>query len=301
MENGASVIVATYKRPELLDRCLTALLGQSAMMPFEIIVSEQGGDPETKNVLWKHSSDKRLKVLDLVGKPLTQARNAAISAAKYGLVIIMDDDCMAAPDWLTAITEPFKDADVGVITSFSEFGGTSTAFRKVALDKAGYFDENFRVWPLSFAFREDADLLFRVLDTGCKYVITKEARFEHVHKQPVGLTAKIKYVLRRAWLHQTDVLLYKKHPLRSTQQLNGYVLLNVKYGFWIPFFEDFKKATGLWHHDKKMMLSSPQGVKLLEASNPLTIAVVLSGGLFYAAFIKLVRLIGSVRYGKLLL
>ncbi|RPH30553.1 glycosyltransferase, partial [bacterium] len=57
MNPRASVVIPTYRRPELLERCLGMLLVQeTAGMPFEIIVADDAADPQTKALVERKGS-----------------------------------------------------------------------------------------------------------------------------------------------------------------------------------------------------------------------------------------------------
>ena len=55
---AASVVVPTYRRPDLLERCLNALLSQTfAPSDYEIIIVDDGPEsPETRRLVetWQH-------------------------------------------------------------------------------------------------------------------------------------------------------------------------------------------------------------------------------------------------------
>jgi len=299
---GASIIVATYNRAYLLKQVLNALLKQKTKYSYEIIVVNDDSKDRTEEVLNQYNNDRRVKIINLkntMGPAVT--RNVGFKAAKYTVAIVMDDDCIAGDNWLNNMLKPFSDKEVGVSSHYyvkanGEFfyGGTSTAYLSKAVKSAGYFDYRFTALPIKFTFREDTDLVLRIKEMGYKVAYAKGANFLHVHKLPTKLIDKIKYLLTRIWIHQTDVLLYKKHPDKTK------ILLGVKAGFLISPLSDYKKATGLWEGNT-LSVSSPQGVAFIKGENILSTFLVTSVGIAYTFLMKLVRLYGSIRYGKLLL
>lgn len=200
----------------------------------------------------------------------------------------MDDDCIPAKDWLTDLVSGFDSPDVGAVSAFDIYGGTSTAFRKEALDKVGLYDEEY------FYYREDTDLVFRILDAG--YRAKKvHAKFTHMHEYPQGFVAGLKYAKERLKYHTNDVQLYKKHPKRAKE------FLDVRFGFLINPIKDFQVVTGKWHKRGKFQLSSPRGVVFIENKTPIhTIAIFLTS-IAYVFAVKLARFYGSIKYKKLLL
>lgn len=258
-----SVIVATKNHSNLLKEMLQALQGQT-FNSFEIIVIDDGSTDNTAQIVGQFRGVKYAK------NPKTgpaAARNAGIRASKGKIIAVMDDDCFAAKDWLEKLIEPFaKNPKIGITTSFNEYGGTSTAYRKDALERAGLFDEEF---PSNY--REDTDTVFKVLDLGYRVQRT-QAEFEHKHESPKGVFKTILYGIHRVAKHQVDPLLYKKHPKRTQE------FLKIKYGFWRPPTEDFKVATGMWKN--KIEFSSPQGIIFIENKSIFHTIVIIFGGLF---------------------
>lgn len=308
---SASIIVSTFNRSDLLEKCLNAIFSQKPVVRFEVIVVNDGSTDDTDKILEKFKKRKNFKAINLKqSRGPSIARNIGIAVAKYPIIIVMDDDCIPYKNWLTNLTKPFSNPSVGISTSFSMYGGTSTAYLKKALDSVGLFDPKFSIRPLSFTYREDADLVFRILDAGYKQIFVKNARFKHVHKVPKGFYKKVKYAIKRIWIKQADVLLYKKHPERAKK------VLNPKHGFFIPPIIDFRRALGLWlceevrtsdinkfkkQYGPRMSLSTPQGFVLIEAKNFLNVSINFLLAIIYALSLKFVRLIASIRYGKLLI
>ncbi len=299
---GASIIVSTYNRSRLLRRALNSLLKQKAKAKYEIIVVDDGSTDNTQEVLKGYSKNRKVKAIKLESpRGPAIARNKGFAESKYPILIVMDDDCIASKRWLENMLKPFSDPHVGVSSHYYVkvngqyvYGGTSTAYLKKALDIVGYFDPRYTAWPISFAYREDTDLVFRILDIGYKVVYPRGASFQHLRSVPIKLLDKMKYAIKRVWIHQSDVLLYKKHPVRSKN------LLGVKFGFLASPLSDFKRATGLWEGDD-YRVSSPQGVTLIKGYSTIAKIMTFVIGIKYAILLKLVRLIGSIRYGKLLL
>jgi len=212
---NASIIVATYNRADIIEKTLHGMLNQDYPSDYEIIVINDGSTDNTNQILQKFSRYKKIRIYNLEknsGPAL--ARNIGIKAAKYPIIVIMDDDCIPEKNWLRKLISGFH-GNVGITTSYSMYGGTSTAFLKKAIDEVGYFDESF-----PFSYREDSDLLFRILDRGYEIRYVKNAKFKHLHNPPRTMKEKINYALKRIWVHQYDVLLYKKHPERTKEFLN---------------------------------------------------------------------------------
>ena len=95
-----SVVLPTYRRPELLERCLTALAA-SDLDSYEVLAVDDGSGDRTPEVL--RSYESRLPLQAVVqphnGGPAS-ARNAALQRAQAELVLFLDDDVVAPPGLL---------------------------------------------------------------------------------------------------------------------------------------------------------------------------------------------------------
>lgn len=105
-----SAVVPTFNRYANLGRCLGTLRGQTLPREqYEIIVVDNtpdrtesdrqaAGYADVLNLRWIHES-----------RPgLSNARNIAMWQARAPLIAFIDDDALAAPDWLAALVEAFE-------------------------------------------------------------------------------------------------------------------------------------------------------------------------------------------------
>jgi GT2 family glycosyltransferase/glycosyltransferase involved in cell wall biosynthesis len=110
-----SVVVPSYGRPEILERCLEGLAAQERQ-PDECIVVARADDEATHRAA--HESRVRpAPVVTGVPKPgLVAALNAGLDRATGDVVVFTDDDAIAHPDWLARIERTFQDEpDVGAV------------------------------------------------------------------------------------------------------------------------------------------------------------------------------------------
>jgi GT2 family glycosyltransferase len=106
----ASVIIPCSGRTGLLADCLESLCAQEHA-PLEILIvdnSPRGMDPET--VPGTHPVPRRILRQTTAG--VDHARNLGVSEAKGSLLVFTDDDVVAPPGWLRALTAPFADPAV---------------------------------------------------------------------------------------------------------------------------------------------------------------------------------------------
>lgn len=95
-----SVVVPTYRRPDLLRRCLAALAGQTVPPEqVEVVVVDDGSGDATTQVL--ADASRRMPNLVAVRQPTNRgpaaARNRGVRIARAPLVLFFDDDVVAEP------------------------------------------------------------------------------------------------------------------------------------------------------------------------------------------------------------
>jgi GT2 family glycosyltransferase len=94
-----SVVVPTYRRPDLLPRCLAALRAQDAADRCQVIVVDDASGDATGAVLdaavagWP----KLIRITQPVNRGPAAARNVGIAAATGPLILFIDDDIVAPP------------------------------------------------------------------------------------------------------------------------------------------------------------------------------------------------------------
>lgn len=224
-----SVVIPTYKRPALLERCLNALMEQTfPSKDFEIIVVSDGPDDTTGSLLESMPCRKdpsvRYYALPANAGPAA-ARNFGWTLAQADLVAFTDDDCIPSDQWLSAMwnayqsvaeTEvaftgktvvPLKDHPTDYERNISqlataEFITANCASTKYALERVRGFDERFKM-----AWREDSDLQFKYIVHGIPIRKVADAVVTHpVRKAPWGIS------IREEKKGMFNELLYKKYP-----------------------------------------------------------------------------------------
>ncbi|MFE6460068.1 glycosyltransferase [Streptomyces cinereoruber] len=138
----ASVVVATRERPGQLARALDSLLDQDHP-DFEVVVVDNA--PRTEDtrdlVVRKYADRVRYVREDVPG--LAAAHNAGLAAVRSDVVAFTDDDVIADPHWLTALTEPFADdPGLGCVTGLILPARLATP-AQVLLESHGGFAKGF--------------------------------------------------------------------------------------------------------------------------------------------------------------
>lgn len=96
----ASIIIATYNRADVLEKCLEALSKQVFKGVFEVVIINDGGTDKTESVVQKFG--KKLKIVYLKQKNSGQgiARNTGIKEARGEVTIFINDDIIVEENFL---------------------------------------------------------------------------------------------------------------------------------------------------------------------------------------------------------
>ena len=100
-----SVVMPTYRRPDLLARCLGALLAQTLPADrFEVIVVDDGQEDRCREQVERIAATPGAPAIRYLraasGRGPAVARNAGWRAATAPLVAFTDDDTLPDPQWL---------------------------------------------------------------------------------------------------------------------------------------------------------------------------------------------------------
>lgn len=100
-----SVIISTYQRPNHLRRSLLSLALQRGVgVPFEIVVTDDGSQDHTPEVVHRFSESVDIPVRFVThehhGFHAARCRNHGVSASRGAYLIFFDGDCIFPPDHL---------------------------------------------------------------------------------------------------------------------------------------------------------------------------------------------------------
>lgn len=220
-EYRVAVLIATYKRPDLLDALLRSLGPQIRDIPgSRIVVVDNDETGSAREVCRRHEA---YVTYALEPKPgIVAARNRGLMmAAGYDFVAFVDDDEVTAPDWLRRMLDaqettgaqiisgpvlPVLPADcpsflkrVGFFNRPRQMSGTefrwpatnNTLVSMTAIDtlRGQHFSEEF-----SATGGEDADLFWRLGQNGFRAIWNDEAV---VHELIPSERANWKWLWRR--------------------------------------------------------------------------------------------------------
>jgi GT2 family glycosyltransferase len=146
---GITVGVATYGRPDALERCLRGLAAQIAPAA-EVIVVDQSPSEEARAAVAGSRLDARY--LEQPSFGLSASRNLALESATQPVLAVTDDDCVPDPGWLAAVGEALERQPVpsGVTGPVLPLGdGSPDTFALSLRDSTTPVDHSGRVIPWS--------------------------------------------------------------------------------------------------------------------------------------------------------
>jgi GT2 family glycosyltransferase len=112
----ASVIVPTFNGAHLLPACLDSLLGQS-YAALEVVVADGASIDATPEVMASRYPTVRLLRLRRNGG-FTANVNAGIRAARGEVILLLNNDASAAPEWVAASVESLlRQPELGSVAS----------------------------------------------------------------------------------------------------------------------------------------------------------------------------------------
>ena len=226
MNRKISIVIPTYRRAELLVKCIDALINQDFdNEDYEVIVVSDGPDEATNKSILSLYSGKGPRIIHThlpEKKGPAAARNFGWLRASGILVAFTDDDCLPDRDWLANIWAAYDGTEEvaysgKVIVPLSkeptdfelntahlqtaEFITANCICSKKALIKTGGFDERF-----ALAWREDSDLHFKLLLNNIPIHKVDAVVVHPVRQAPWGVSMK------EQKKGMFNALLYKKYP-----------------------------------------------------------------------------------------
>lgn len=234
-----SVVIPTYNRKPILEKCLKVLerqhFDQSQIEGYEIVVVDDGSTDRTVEWLQAEADQfPHVRLFQQNHQGPAAARNLGVKQAQGDTIIFIDSDLVVTEKFLQAhadalqegarslghdrlftygwvvntcnfddpTSEPFK------ITDYSRayFATGNVAIARHWLDKAGLFDTRFQLYGW-----EDLELGVRLKQLGLKLIKCPEAVGYHWHP-PFSLDEIPKLIDKEIQRGRMGVLFYQKHP-----------------------------------------------------------------------------------------
>ncbi len=173
--------------------------------PTEVVIVDGGSKDGTLEII--HHYQKKYKNIKLLVEKggIAHGRNISIEIAEGDIVVQIDSGCIAKPDWLERLTEPFVNKNVDIVAGFYEMpaktplqvainvfhgippqrfdpknfipSARSVAFRKAVWEKIGGYNEKLKgAGEDTLFFHEAVKNNFRIVRVEEARVIWEEVR-----------------------------------------------------------------------------------------------------------------------------
>jgi GT2 family glycosyltransferase len=266
-----SVVIPTFRRNQLLSRCLGALApGRQTVASglYEVIVSDDDGQAESLItgqfpwVQWTRGP----------GHGPGANRNHGARQARGAWLVFVDDDCIPSEHWLAAIHQAFAaQGDLGVVEGltwipdkvdnpFREgienlngqcYWSCNLAVRTCEFNRLGGFDEDLQVMA------EDMEFAWRCKRAGIKAQFTPDAVVAHPCRDVQLGTLLRRYAFQFRWF----ALFHLKTAQGPSLDTSG--LLVVGWRLWERPLELLRTTWHLWRDWNPKHWKSPMFRQLL--------------------------------------
>lgn len=225
-----TVIIPLYNDADTITDVLEALAAQQNAPPFDVIVVDDGSQDD--------GPDRVADMAQLVRQENAgpaAARNRGGAEARGEILLFLDADCIAPPNWVAdmaaAFATPEVDAVMGTIHAANDgvvprlvqleiderydsmsaadrvdfIAAPSCGFRREIFGELGGFDQSLR-------FGEDVEIAYRLTATGGRIAFVNSAPVAHKHQETWAefLTTKYRRAIGR--LHVFSI-----HPAKMKQ------------------------------------------------------------------------------------
>ncbi len=205
-----SIIIPTFNGLERLMRCIASIRAFTIDVAYELIVVDNASMDGT--VAW--CLEQRIPFISLPrNEGFPSACNQGMRMAEGDTLVLLDNNTVVTPHWLTNLTRALYSApDIGIVgpvTSYAS-GGRQVDYRDADLDEFQQiarqvnrsdplqWQEALRIFGICFVFRrslmerigflderfgpghdEDGDYCFRARDAGYRLLVCRDALIYH--------------------------------------------------------------------------------------------------------------------------
>jgi glycosyltransferase involved in cell wall biosynthesis len=252
-----SVVIPTYNRKPILEKCLqalenqrfveTAIAASEPAITYEIVVVDDGSTDETVDWI-KTAALHHVRLFQQNHLGAAAARNLGVAQAQGETIIFIDSDLVVTETFLQAHAEKLTEAKRKLgsdrvftygsvintcnfenptaepfkLTDYSRayFATGNVAIDRHWLEQAGLFDTRFQLYGW-----EDLELGVRLKQLGLKLISCPEAIGYHWHP-PFALDQIPRLIDQEYQRGRMGVLFYQKHPTWEVRLMIQMTLLH---------------------------------------------------------------------------
>ena len=249
----ASIVIPTYNRKSILEKCLEALFNQNYPNDkYEIVLINDGSTDETDKMVASLNPPCRLRYVrnnKRLGLPKSRNRGIRLARGKY--IICVDSDIIVVPEFAQEHLKYHQLHGDGIVNgeliyissleqvgkkrkgvwdiSFSSFDTANVSVRKKHIDKVGGFDVD--LFPYGW---QDVELGYRLKKIGLKSRKNPEALGYHFRKW--ADTSNLDFLKEKELMRgMSGALYFKKHPyFKVKASVKGNPLFGLAFiGRWL--------------------------------------------------------------------
>ncbi|NLY56786.1 MAG: glycosyltransferase [Firmicutes bacterium] len=225
----ASIVIPTFNRRPILEKCLRSLLVQDCPANhFEVVIIDDGSTDGTDRMVAELALPEHFRYLPQPNQGRSRARNNGIKAARGEIIIFLDSDMVVTPSFVSAHIAAHQ-ADPKLVvhgpvihtTNFADptsakkklsdlsnafFATANTSVRKEHLVAVGMFDESFTKYGW-----EDLELGMRLRQRGLKVAKAPQAVGYH-YDEMIDYSDLTPIIRKERERGEMAVLYYQKQP-----------------------------------------------------------------------------------------
>ncbi len=276
-----SIVVNTLNRATLLQKTLESFCYLKYEGDFEVIVVNGPSTDHTEEVIQAWLPNIRTAKCELAN--LSISRNIGICMARGDIVVFIDDDAVAEPEWLTQLAQGYTDSNIAAVGGFVfDHTGYHCQWHRIIANRLGdtnaqmdYPLESF-CFPHSFnfpylpgtnaSFRRSALLEIGGFDEEFEYYLDET----EVCLRLIDVGYVIKHV-ENAFVHHK----YAPSHIRNAERnlLNYYTIIKNKIYFSFKYAQDYLAKEAIIENNKKYSEEMASYVKICINSGKLPASI----------------------------
>lgn len=245
-----SVIIPAYNAAATIGPCLDSVLRQRTLDGFEVLVVDDGSRDGTGEIAARFPG---VRVLRQENAGASAARNLGAREARGAILLFIDADCVATPDWLGSLASVIRagaDGAKGTLLSrqpeqvarFTQLEYEDRYDRMKGRERINFIDMGSAAYRREVmlgvgeggfdtrypgASVEDQEFSFRLAKHGCDLRFVGSAAVYHHHPDNVVWYARRKFNIGR-W----KVLVHVRHPERVISDSHTPPALKAQVVLW---------------------------------------------------------------------